>query len=120
MKSGVKKRQKYDIIKEILINYALINWEEPKKNLTHLQKYIERIKNVNIGIDELDGYVKKTKIQIYDPIELSKSKAILFTEDKKIRIIKFGSDYCPNCEKFKNNERECEHCGFFELVLYNN
>jgi uncharacterized short protein YbdD (DUF466 family) len=115
-----KKKQNLDRIKEILINYALVNWDEPNKNLTLLQKYITQIESMEIGIDELNGYVETTKNQIDDPLELSKSRAILFTEDKKIRIIKFGSDNCPNCDKYKNNERECQHCGFFELILFNN
>lgn len=120
MKSEVKKGQKFDLIKDILMHYALINWEEPDRKLSHLQKYIEDIKSMNIGMDELDDYVKRMRHQVFNTLELTKSKAVLFTEDKKIRIIKFGSDNCPSCENFKNNERECQHCGFFELILYNN
>ena len=120
MKQKTKRKLNYDIIKDILLNYTLMNWNEPKKNLNLLQKYIKQTQHMDIGINELNGYVKKTRHKMYDPLELSKSRAVLFTEDRKIRIIKFGSEDCPSCAKYKNNERECQHCGFFELILFNN
>jgi hypothetical protein len=120
MKFKSKKGQQFNMLKDILINYALMNWDEPDKNIGNLQKYIENTKKMDIGLDILNSFVKETKEQMYNPLELSRSKAVLFTRDKKIRIIKFGSDYCPNCHNYKNNERECQHCGFFELILYYN
>lgn len=105
----------YDQLTYELMNYALVNWDRPHRRLSSLKKYIKDVKNMNIGLNELGQYVRKTRFEIGRPLELSRSKAVVITGNKEIEILKFGSAQCPRCSNYKNYLRECPHCGYYEF-----
>ena len=105
----------YNELSNELMTYALVNWEEPGKGLKSLKKYIKQTRDMNVGLNQLGKYIKRTRFEIGRPLELSGSRAVVITNSKDIEILKFGSANCPKCTNFKNNIRECPHCGYFEF-----
>jgi len=98
-----------------LLTYTLVNWNEPKKRLKSLRNYIKQTRDLNIDLSRLGNYIRMTRDEIGRPLELSGSRAVVITSKKEIEILKFGSTTCPRCSQYKNNFRECPHCGYFEF-----
>ncbi|UCH88197.1 MAG: hypothetical protein JSV49_07995 [Thermoplasmata archaeon] len=105
----------YNRLKNVFTSYALMNWYNVNTPLDVLKGFIQQTENIDIDINELNEYISKTKSQLEVPYEISKSKAVLITKDKDFQIIKFGSDYCPKCNKFKNYLKICPHCDYIEF-----
>jgi hypothetical protein len=106
---------RYDKLSNELMTYTLVNWNTPGKRLKTLKNYIKKTKNFDVELNELGNLVRKTRFEIGRPLELTGSKAVFITRDKEIEILKFGSANCPKCSNYKNNFRECPHCGYFEF-----
>jgi hypothetical protein len=98
-----------------LMTYALVNWDRPGRKLRSLKKYIKDTKNMNVELNELGQYIRKTRYEIGQPLELSRSRAVVITNNKKIEILKFGSAMCPKCGNYKNYFRECPICNYIEF-----
>ena len=96
-------------------SYVHANWNDLEKRLKLLQIYIKLIKDLDLEEQHLKRYVYIVKDHIELSRRKSKIKTTLFTKDKKLRKYRFGSDFCPNCTRFKNYEKECPFCDFHEM-----
>ncbi len=99
----------------IFTSYVHANWSNLDKQLNELNEYIKLTKNVDLGLESLRKYVHTLKNEIVYCRQKPKIKAQLFTKNKKVRKYRFGSDFCPNCNRFKNYEKECPYCNFHEM-----
>ena len=97
-------------------SYVHANWDDPNAHLKELDNYILETRNINFGEENLKKYIELIKHEIQVSRKKKKVKANLFTKDKKVRKYRFGSDFCPNCNRFKNYEKECPYCNFHEIT----
>ena len=97
-------------------SFVHANWDDPDSHLKDLNNFILETRNINFGEKNLRKYVDIIKHEIQASIKKIKTKAKLFTKDKKVRKYRFGSDFCPNCTRFKNYEKECPYCNFHEIT----
>jgi hypothetical protein len=116
----MKKQRKDDLVynrlKSVFTNYALMNWNDVNSRLKVLHDFIQQTEYLDVDISQLNDYIINTKHQLKYPLEITKSKAVMITKDKNIRIYKFGSDTCPECKSYKNYLRICPHCEHFEIT----
>jgi hypothetical protein len=99
----------------IFTSYVHANWSNLDNRLNELNEYIKQIKNVDLGLESLKKYVYTMKYEIEYCRQKPKMKAQLFTKNRKVRKYRFGSDFCPNCNRFKNYEKECPYCNYHEI-----
>ena len=97
-------------------SYVHANWDDPEIFIKELNNYIIETRNIDFGVENLKKYVEIVKHEIEKSRKNKKMKANLFTKDKRIRKYRFGSDFCPNCTRFKNYEKECPYCNFHEIT----
>ncbi|UCH88701.1 MAG: hypothetical protein JSV49_10685 [Thermoplasmata archaeon] len=116
MKTTVDNNEVYRELAAIFHSYVLANWNNPTKRLKQLQSYIQRKKHITLELDQLNHYVNRMKINLKQPKIMAKTKAYLFTKEKRVRKYQFGSDFCPNCKTFKNYDKECFNCGYHEMT----
>jgi hypothetical protein len=98
-------------------SYVHANWKDPEKRLRLLKNYIKLTKNMDIEEGNLKRYIYIVKDHIKLNKRTKKMKTSLFTKDNKLRKYRFGSDFCPNCNRFKNYEKECPFCSYHEMGL---
>jgi hypothetical protein len=98
-------------------SYVHANWKDLEKRIKLLRIYIKQTKDMDIEEENIKKYVYIVKDHIIQSRRKNKMKTRLFTKDKKFRKYRFGSDFCPNCSRFKNYEKECPFCSYHEMKL---
>ena len=114
----INKTTKYDNekIRAALLCYTF-SQKDVNENLQELQEFLltSGIGPVNINDlrDKID-LINKEEEKIKHRQNLM---AKLFTQDKKVRSYRLGSDFCPKCHMFKNYEKECPYCKYLEISI---
>jgi hypothetical protein len=116
MKSSSKNDPVFNRLQDAITNYTLRNWEDVNSKLLVLKNFIQQTENIDVDINRLKKYILKIKRNLQHPLENTSSKAVLITDDRNIRIYKFGSDYCPKCSRFKNYKKSCPYCDYVEYT----
>lgn len=98
-------------------SYTHVNWDDPDVYLKELNNYIIETRNINFGEENLKKYIQIIMDEIQKSKKKKKKKANLFTKNKKVRKYRFGSDFCPNCTRFKNYDKECPYCSYHEMTF---
>jgi hypothetical protein len=98
-------------------SYVHANWDDTDTNLKELNNYIIETRGIDFGVENLSKYIDIIQHEIQSSKKKNKTKAKLFTKDKKVRKYRFGSDFCPYCTRFKNYEKECPYCHFHEITF---
>jgi hypothetical protein len=115
MKAPDENDSVYQEFTGIFTSYVHANWKDLDSGLNDLGLYIVQTKNFELGIENLKEYVYTVKSEIEANRKKNKAKAELFTKNKKVRKYRFGSDFCPNCYRFKNYSKECPFCSYHEF-----
>jgi ribosomal protein L32 len=84
------------------------------QDLNVLKRYIKQTQSIDIAVHELNNFITLFKDQIKYPLEISNNKAVVFTNENQVKIIKFGSETCPRCNEYKNFEKTCPYCSYTE------
>jgi hypothetical protein len=107
----------YEELTGVFTSYVHANWKDLDSRLNDLRIYIIQTKNFELGIENLKKYVYTVKSEIETNRKKNKAKAELFTKNRKVRKYRFGSDFCPNCNRYKNYEKECPFCYYHEMTF---
>jgi len=102
-------------LETIILSYAMIN-KEPRKNLKDLHFYLMSEGIAKVSLKELKVMVDKAVTNVKMDMIKPSLRAILFTEDGKLRKYQYASDFCPKCGVFKNYHKECKFCGYHEMA----
>ena len=114
----IKKTTTYENekLRTALLCYTFAQ-KDTNENLKDLQDFLLITGIGPVHIEELLKKINLIKEQEKKIIHKQNLKAKLFTQDKKIRSFRFGSDFCPNCHMFKNYEKECPYCKYLEMTI---
>jgi hypothetical protein len=107
----------YEELTGVFTSYVHANWKDLDSKLNELRLFLIQTKNIELGIDNLKKYLYILKNEIETNRKKKKIKANLFTKTGKVRKYRFGSDFCPNCNRFKNYEKECPYCSYHEMTI---
>jgi hypothetical protein len=107
----------YQELTGIFTSYVHANWKDLDSRLDELRLYIIQTKNFELGTEHLKKYLSLVKSEIESNRKRKKVKAELFTKNRKVRQYRFGSDFCPRCNRFKNYSKECPFCYHHELTF---
>lgn len=87
-----------------------------KQNIQELTEFLNKQYNKELSTDSVNEQVNEI-LENNRQIQLNRKQlARLFTIDKQVRAIRFGSGFCPNCHMFKNYDKECPYCQFLEMT----
>lgn len=111
-----KDKDENEKLRAALLSYTFAQ----KQSETYLQKLQEFLSRSNIKIIEVNDLKEKIDLIIKEEERIKEEQELiarLFTEDKKVRSYRFGSDFCPKCHMFKNYEKECPYCNYLEMTI---
>ena len=91
--------------------------KELQDNIQDLQEFLMVSGFGPANINDLHEKINQIKKEEKKIIHKQRLMANLFTEDKKVCIYRFGSDFCPSCHMFKNYEKECPYCNYLEMTI---
>lgn len=114
----MNKSTKYDDkkLRAALLCYTFAQ-KDVNENLQELQQFLLTSGIGPIDINDLRGKIDLIKKEEKKIKHSQNLMAKLFTQDKKVRLYRFGSDFCPKCHMFKNYEKECPYCKYLEMTL---
>ena len=105
-----------DLLQSLLNSYVNAH-ETDEGNLEELRRYIRNKGLGDRSVDELRQQIQGIRQSRQAAMQRPQQLAELFTSENEVRDYRFGSPFCPNCNLFKNYEKECPFCSYLELSL---
>ena len=103
-------------LRSSLLSYTFAQ-ENSHENLNELQEFL-RVSGIGtIDINDLRKKVDRIKEEKRKIKQDQERMAKLFVRDKKVRVYRYGSDFCPKCHMFKNYKKECPYCKYLEITM---
>jgi len=109
-------KQSNEKLRSSLLSYSFAQ-KNLHENLDELQKFLQASGIGVVDIKELRESVDRIKAEEEKIKHQQETIAKLFTQDKKVRLYRFGSSFCPKCSMFKNYEKECPYCKHLEMTI---
>lgn len=99
-----------------IINSYLLAQDDPTENIDTLQEYL---REKGIGEVSKDLIKKEIKRQLEHRKKekiLQMMETDLFKREKEQKKYRYGSAFCPECDMFKDHQKECPYCGKLEMT----
>lgn len=100
----------------ILVSFVNAH-ETEEGNIEELRLYIRSKGLGELSVEDLRRRVASVREARHAAVLRSQQLADLFTPEHQLRAYRFGSPFCPNCNLFKNYEKECPYCSYLELTM---
>lgn len=120
MAKKIRSKAGKRILKRIINSYILAQ-DDPmdKEKLRSLRLYLNQRGIERIRMKYLVKKIKEQKEKKKKKKRLREMETELFKKDeetKETKKYRYGSSFCPNCNMYKDYQKECPYCGKLELM----